>query len=33
MDSKLVRRLAIALVVPLALLAAGCGSSDDDKGG
>ena len=29
MDSKLVRRLAIALVVPLALLAAGCGSSDN----
>jgi len=32
MESKLVRRLAIAMVVPLALLAAGCGSnSDDDK--
>ena len=33
MNSKLVRRLALALVVPLALLAAGCGSSDDDKNG
>ena len=30
MNSKLVRRLSLALVVPLALLAAGCGSSDDD---
>ena len=33
MNSKLVRRLSLALVVPLALLAAGCGSSDDDKKG
>lgn len=34
MNSKLARRLALALVVPLALLAAGCGSSSDeaDKG-
>jgi len=31
MDTKLVRRLAIAMVVPLALLAAGCGSNSDDK--
>jgi len=30
MNTKLVRRLALAMVVPLALLAAGCGSSDDD---
>src|SRR3569623_1841928 len=29
MNSKLVRRFSLALVVPLALLAAGCGSSDD----
>jgi osmoprotectant transport system substrate-binding protein len=29
MDNKLVRRLSLALVVPLALLAAGCGSSGD----
>ncbi|MFL6022502.1 MAG: ABC transporter substrate-binding protein [Marmoricola sp.] len=33
MDNKLVRRLALVLVVPLALLAAGCGSSDDSKTG
>ncbi|MFL6160048.1 MAG: ABC transporter substrate-binding protein [Marmoricola sp.] len=33
MDSKLVRRLSLALVVPLALLAAGCGSSSDDTKG
>lgn len=29
MNSRLVRRFALALVVPMALLAAGCGSSDD----
>ena len=33
MDSKVVRRLALAMVVPLALLAAGCGSSDDEPKG
>jgi osmoprotectant transport system substrate-binding protein len=33
MNSKLVRRLALAMVVPLALLAAGCGSSDDEPEG
>jgi osmoprotectant transport system substrate-binding protein len=31
MNTMLVRRLALALVVPRALLAAGCGSDDGDK--